>query len=380
MKILALIEGDNEVCCRYRIAAYAEVLADFNVELEIVRFQKGILARLGNLRRAKAADVVILQRKLLPLWQLLLLRRWSKRLIFDVDDAVFQRDSNSGKGAVSRSRAAKYRAAASHSDLVIAGNDYLGQVTADLIGSDRVRIIPTCIDTGRYGTALHRRAGVDTKLVWIGQQSTLKTLANAAEELKAVARRMKGMEFRQICDRSAEFPGLRVLLRPWSIATEAAELAQGDIGIAWMPDDTWSLGKCGLKVLQYMAAGLPVVANPVGVHRQMIVHGETGFLASTPREWAEAVENLAANPALRARFGAAGRDLVEKRYSIAAWWPKFADTTLGNADAESSHYQFANLSLEHDASRRDIVGNTNPGHARIRPNDFAPTASSAAER
>ena len=78
--------------------------------------------------------------------------------------------------------------------------------------------------------------------------------------------------------------------------TEAAELAEGDIGVAWMPDDSWSLGKCGLKVLQYMAAGLPVVANPVGIHREMIVHGETGFIASTPQQWAEAVARLAADP------------------------------------------------------------------------------------
>ena len=75
---------------------------------------------------------------------------------------------------------------------------------------------------------------------------------------------------------------MKVVFRPWSRETETAELAEGDIGIAYMPDDSWSLGKCGLKVLQYMAAGLPVVANPVGVHREMIVHGETGFLADTP--------------------------------------------------------------------------------------------------
>ena len=124
MKVLALIEGDNAVCCRYRIEAFAEAMADLGVGLEVVRFQKGILNRIGNLRKAKSADVVILQRKLLPLWQLLLLRRWSKRLIFDVDDAVFQRDSNSSKGSISRSRWAKYRAAASNADLVIAGNEF----------------------------------------------------------------------------------------------------------------------------------------------------------------------------------------------------------------------------------------------------------------
>ena len=367
MKVLALIEGANEVCCRYRIEAFAEAMADLGVGLEVVRFQKGILDRIGNLRKAKSADVVILQRKLLPLWQLLLLRRWSKRLIFDVDDAVFQRDSNSSKGSISRSRWAKYRATVSNADLVIAGNDYLGRVTAALIGPDRVRVIPTCIDTSRYSPAFHHRVGADARLVWIGQQGTLHTLGMAAEELKAVAQRMGGMEFRQICDRSADFPGLRVVLKPWSIATETADLAEGDIGVAWMPDDSWSLGKCGLKVLQYMAAGLPVVANPVGVHREMVIHGETGFLASTPQQWAEAVARLAADPMLRSRFGAAGRYLVEKRYGIAAWWPKFVDATLGNADSTRMRYTSEEFSWEYDLHHREYAVDETRGNSRLRP-------------
>jgi len=121
-----------------------------------------------------------------------------------------------------------------------------------------------------------------------------------------------------------------VVLRPWSMESEAAELAECDIGLAWMPDDSWSLGKCGLKVLQYMAAGLPVVANPVGIHREMVIHGETGFIASTPQQWAEAVQRLAADPQLRNKLGAAGRYLAEKRYGVATWAPRFIKVIRGD--------------------------------------------------
>src|SRR5208283_1710603 len=97
-----------------------------------------------------------------------------------------------------------------------------------------------------------------------------------------------------------------------------ADIASGDIGISWLPDDDWSRGKCGLKVLQYMAAGLPVVANPVGVQPDLVRHGETGFLAATPADWVGAVKRLAGDPELRRRMGRAGRQRLERDFSVAA--------------------------------------------------------------
>src|SRR5207253_3934259 len=114
-----------------------------------------------------------------------------------------------------------------------------------------------------------------------------------------------------ICDRFLSLRHLPVVRCRWSQAGETAALADADIGISWVPDDLWSRGKCGLKVLQYMAAGLPVVANPVGVQAELVRHGENGFLARTPDEWAEAVGRLAHDPELRRRMGQAGRRLVE---------------------------------------------------------------------
>jgi glycosyltransferase involved in cell wall biosynthesis len=124
---------------------------------------------------------------------------------------------------------------------------------------------------------------------------------------------------------------------PWSSAGEAAALAGADIGVAWVPDDPWSRGKCGLKVLQYMAAGLPVVTNPVGVHPEMVLHGQTGFLASGEADWVEAIRTLAADRALRREMGAAGRKLVEERYGVevgARLWLNLIDGLLaGRATA-----------------------------------------------
>jgi glycosyltransferase involved in cell wall biosynthesis len=118
---------------------------------------------------------------------------------------------------------------------------------------------------------------------------------------------------------------LPVEFRSWSQATETRDLADADIGISWLPDDGWSAGKCGLKVLQYMAAGLPVVANSVGLQRRLVRPGENGFLADTPDAWENAVRRLAKDPELRRRMGAAGRQRVEADYRVevgAAAWEK----------------------------------------------------------
>jgi glycosyltransferase involved in cell wall biosynthesis len=113
-------------------------------------------------------------------------------------------------------------------------------------------------------------------------------------------------------------PGLPIDQCTWSESTEAIEIAAAAAGISWVPDDPWSRGKCGLKVLQYQAAALPVIANPVGVHAEMVRAGQTGFSASTAEEWISAVVRLAAEPQLRRRLGEAGRREVELNYSVAA--------------------------------------------------------------
>jgi len=325
MKVLALIQGRQHVCYRYRLEAFAWAMAERELYLEAVPLRKGTVGRIGQFRAARQADVVILQRRLLPIWQLALLRRSAPRLIYDVDDAVFQRDSYSRKGPESRVRMARFWATVYAADAVTVGNEYLRERTTAFVQPHRVRVIPTCIEPGLYQPAPHFRTASEARLVWIGQQTTLASLHCAREHLAAAARRLPGLGLRLISDRTADLAPLRVVPREWSLQGETVELAQGDIGINWLPDDCWSLGKCGLKVLQYMAAGLPVVANPVGVNRRMVIHGQTGFLASTPGQWAEAIARLASDPELRRTMGAAGRRLVEQQYSVSAWGPRLAE-------------------------------------------------------
>src|SRR6478609_2988074 len=116
------------------------------------------------------------------------------------------------------------------------------------------------------------------------RSSTLRGPGRFAPTLSAIGKAIPGVRLKLICDRFLSTPGLPVDPCPWNEATEPAEIAAADIGIGWVPDDPWSRGKCGLKVLQYQAAGLPVVANPVGVHAELIERGVSGILATTEAE------------------------------------------------------------------------------------------------
>ncbi|MBN9117880.1 MAG: glycosyltransferase family 4 protein [Planctomycetes bacterium] len=329
MRLVALAESESHVCCRYRLTAFRGALAAAGHTLDVRPLPQSLLGRLQLGRDLTSYGAVILQRKLLPRWAIGLLRRRVRRLLFDFDDAVWLRDSYSAKGFDDPKRAARFRVTVGACDLVIAGNEYLAAEARKFVPAVRLRVIPTCVDVAKYVVRSLRDRIPKTghgvtgphealRLVWVGSSSTLKGLERFAPTLSAIGRAVPGVRLKLVCDRFAEFPPLPVERCVWAEATEAAEIAAADVGIGWVPDDPWSRGKCGLKVLQYQAAGLPVIANAVGVQSDFVRDTETGIRATTTDEWVNAVRALAADPALRSRLGAAGRKQVEERFSVEA--------------------------------------------------------------
>jgi glycosyltransferase involved in cell wall biosynthesis len=367
VRLAALAESESHVCCRYRLAAFRPALEAAGHSFDIRALPNSLLGRAALGRDLTSFDAVIVQRKLLPRWAVALLRRRVRRLIFDFDDAMWLRDSHSAKGFGDPRRAARFRATVAACDLVIAGNEYLAAEARKYAPADRVRIIPTCVDVAKYhvrptppaplpegrgepgseaDTALTSApegtgssspslqgggwgVGSPLTLVWVGSSSTLRGLERFGPTLSAIGRAVPGTRLKLICDRFIEFPGLPVERCAWSEATEAGEIAAADVGIGWVPDDPWSRGKCGLKVLQYQAAGLPVVANAVGVQAEFVRTGETGFLANTQEEWVSAIRALASDAGLRHRLGAAARKQAEDRYSVEAGARLWLDALAG---------------------------------------------------
>ena len=323
-RLLAFTEGADFVCYRYRLAAFTDSLAVAGWRLDLLPRPQGLCGFSAALVEMAAADAVVVQRRLLSGPKRWLVRQAAKALVYDFDDAVYLKDSNRGPSADDPVRCGRFRGMLEAADACLAGSNHLHEQAARCVAAEKVHRMPTCVDPTRYSLADHDRVPGSVTLAWIGSQSTVPALIEAHECLRAAARAVPDLTLEMICDTFSRLAGVCIRETRWSTATEAAALARADIGISWLPDHPWSLGKCGLKVLQYMAAGLPVVANKVGIHCELVAHGETGFLASDPAEWRHAVATLAGDPGLRCRMGREGRRRVERDWSVAAWGPRLA--------------------------------------------------------
>lgn len=314
MRLVALVDSPGHVCCRYRIEAFRRILEQAGHHLDVEALPRNWWARLLLYRRLQGANV-ILQRRLLPFWESMLLRNRVSRLVFDLDDAVFLRDSYSPRGVHHPRRWRRFVSLVQRCDAVVAGNAWLAQEVRRAAPQATTTVIPTCVDPAAYRTGLQSERPA-MQLVWVGSSSTLQGIERVRPLLDSLARQVPGISLKIICDRFPHFERMPVVAVPWNQQTEADEIASSDVGISWIPEDDWSRGKCGLKVLQYMAAGLAVVANPVGVHPEMVQPGKTGFLVHTEGEWIAALRTLAEEPQLRQAMGQGGRKRVEQAYSV----------------------------------------------------------------
>jgi glycosyltransferase involved in cell wall biosynthesis len=242
--------------------------------------------------------------------------------VYDFDDAIFL---GSISGANVRYRWLKREASLSMAyvrgaRLVIAGNRFL----ADRVLPDarRVEVVPSCVDPDRQPTRRHEERDVVT-VGWIGSRSTSVYVPMVLPALERVNR--GGLRARLVlvgADPSIRSPWIEH--RPWSLASEASELASFDVGIMPLPDNEWERGKCGYKLLQYFSAGVPAIASPVGVNRDLVGDGR-GVLAASTADWVAALELLLGDAELRRSLGAAGREYVEREYSYRRWSPELAE-------------------------------------------------------
>ncbi len=280
----------------------------------------------GYLRRARALvgarpDLIWLEKEnfpYLPGSAERLLAVTGAPYVVDYDDAAFHIYDRHRSPLVRRVFGRRLDPLLRRSALVTAGNAYLADY-ARAHGAREVALVPTVLDPTRYPVA-PTRVTPPFRVGWIGTPKNTQYLDLVVPALNALGQE-RAVELVTIGSRPV--PGLAVpqVAHEWSEAEEAALLGTIDVGVMPLIDSPYERGKCGYKLIQYMAAGRPVVASPVGVNSDMVTP-EVGRLAATSNEWLAALRSLADDPDGRARAGAAARRLVEERYSVDAVAPE----------------------------------------------------------
>lgn len=289
-------------------------------------FIKAFWRRLLALLRATRYDKVVIEYELLPYFPALFERLLSVlgvRYVVEYDDAIFHQYDINRRHVVRALLGRKIATVMHLADTVIAGNDYLADY-AQRAGARRVVVLPTVIDLDQYPLRPQPTARTELIIGWLGSPSTAKYLPVIAPALARICAGGKA-RVRLVGSGPIDLPSVPTEIVSWSEATETAQLHGFDIGIMPLPDEPWARGKCGFKLIQYMACGLPVVASPVGVNCQIVEDGDNGYLAATETEWISALTKLLDNAALRERMGRAGRQKVEQEYCLQVTGTRLAD-------------------------------------------------------
>ena len=166
-----------------------------------------------------------------------------------------------------------------------------------------VKIIPIGLKVRDYAVNSSDKDDNVVRLVWIGSQSTLQYLEEIKPALEQIGSRFDNVILRIICEEFFDLRNIRVEKHIWSEQTRSADLAAGDIGLAPLPDNRFTRGKCSFKVLEYAASALPVVASPIGTNADYVQSGVTGFFATNADEWVGRISELIENPQLRKKMG-----------------------------------------------------------------------------
>jgi len=355
LRVLALSPIPEEGAgCRFRVAQFIPYLRSVGIDVTLrslfdvaffrLVYKHGHYVRkasaftalslryLTSLRDASTFDAILIYREIFPIGPAVVERLLGARerppIVFDFDDAIFLPSvSDANRSILPLKSPGKVATIIRHSDRVIAGNAYLASYARQF--TDAVTVIPTVVDTTRFVPRLgafsgNGAAGRPAVVGWIGSPTTASYIRGLAPVLQRAGERHRFVLRVSGAGEPFEVPGVVTEQPPWALEREVELFNTCDVGVYPLADDEWSRGKCGFKAIEFMACGVPVVASAVGVNREIIQDGVNGFLASTDDEWVEKLGRLLEDPALRRRFGQAGRRTIEERYSLQVHAPALA--------------------------------------------------------
>ena len=340
MKVLFIVPYPTEGASnRYRVEQYLPYLEREGIQVRLRPFisqrffkilyreghllEKGIyflaacFRRAGDLYGAFGSNLIFVHREAFPIgppifeW---LCHAMGKPIIFDFDDAIFLPDTSFLKPSWRFLKCAwKAKHIIRMSKMTIVSNRYLEAYAKKY--NEKVCVIPTVLDTEKWPMKQDARENGSLVIGWIGTATTAAYLEEILSIFGELAKKHRFILRIIGSSKKVEIPGVEVDNREWSLKTDWKHFHDLDIGIYPLPDDPWARGKAAFKAIQYMAAGVPVVASPVGMNCEVIQDGVNGFLAATQEEWLQKLSLLAEQPSLRRQLAEEGRKRVEALYA-----------------------------------------------------------------
>lgn len=313
VKILCLTPRLDRPSTKYRILQYQPYLNSAGIETSMCVIPKGAKI-LEVLHSANKYSGIFIQKKLLSRVEQWYLKKRAKRIIYDFDDAIMYTKKNHSEDS---RRYKRFNCMMSNADVVIAGNKYLADIAcADHSG--RVVVIPTVIDISKY--PLHARNDYSVTVGWIGTRSTQGYLKITEPVFDRLVNKYPLVKIKIVSDKKPEFcNNNKIIWERWDQDKEIEQLLSFDIGIMPLIEDPWTKGKCGFKIIQYMAVGVPTVCSAVGANKEIVTNEVNGLYANSVEDWEKNISRLIEDKELYKKLAVAGRKTVEEKYNLAYW-------------------------------------------------------------
>ncbi len=287
---------------------------------KLVGFAGGIARRIKALFISTSHDFIFIHRECMPVgppvFEWILAKLLRRRIIYDFDDSIWLANTSSENSIAAIFKwHSKVESVCAWSWRVSCGNEFLAAYARRF--NHDVIINPTTIDTDHHNVALtdgHKKKSRLT-IGWTGTHSTVPYLRLIVPVIRALQLKYD-IDFLAISDKDPKLELSNFRHLNWRKESEIEDLAKIDIGLMPLTDDVWAQGKCGLKVLQYMALQIPSMASAVGVNVKIINHGSTGFVCKDDHDWEVYLEELIRNGALRRMIGEKARISIVKNYSV----------------------------------------------------------------
>ena len=295
--------------------------------IKIIGLVRGFYGRFKILFRATRYDFIFIHREAAPFGppviEWVIAKILKMKIIYDFDDAIWLTDRKNESFLMQTIKwRNKVASICKWSYKISCGNEYLCNYAKKF--NNNVFHNPTTIDTlNLHNPALYEQIIASKNnnhliIGWTGSHSTIKYLHEIEPVLLNLENKFSQLEFWVVADKIPQLKLKRLRFKSWSKETEIIDLAQFDIGIMPLPDDEWAKGKCGFKILQYMALQLPSIASPVGVNAEIIQSGTNGYLCYSLKDWENQLIELIQNKTLRNAIGLEARKSVVEKYSIAS--------------------------------------------------------------